>query len=138
MHELLFEGAPGEIVFQVVMPNNMGGAIYADARASLGHYLEFVHMTPEVKRGYYADVNWQSTPAASVLLFLLEEAKAAGVKPAGRGKGEPTPACDTMRGIGQWNTAWDPFFELDPVWTDQSPDWWWSWRAAVCWTSAAV
>jgi alkylhydroperoxidase/carboxymuconolactone decarboxylase family protein YurZ len=25
----------------------------------------------------------------------------------------------TMRAIGQWNTAWDPFFELDPVWTDQ-------------------
>ena len=24
-----------------------------------------------------------------------------------------------MRAIGQWNTAWDPFFELDPVWTDQ-------------------
>jgi alkylhydroperoxidase/carboxymuconolactone decarboxylase family protein YurZ len=21
--------------------------------------------------------------------------------------------------MGQWNTAWDPFFELDPVWTDQ-------------------
>jgi alkylhydroperoxidase/carboxymuconolactone decarboxylase family protein YurZ len=21
--------------------------------------------------------------------------------------------------VGQWNTAWDPFFELDPVWTDQ-------------------
>jgi alkylhydroperoxidase/carboxymuconolactone decarboxylase family protein YurZ len=24
-----------------------------------------------------------------------------------------------MRRIGQWNTAWDPFFELDPVFTDQ-------------------
>jgi alkylhydroperoxidase/carboxymuconolactone decarboxylase family protein YurZ len=24
-----------------------------------------------------------------------------------------------MRAIGQWNTAWDPFLELDPVWTDQ-------------------
>jgi alkylhydroperoxidase/carboxymuconolactone decarboxylase family protein YurZ len=24
-----------------------------------------------------------------------------------------------MRAIGQWNTAWDPFFDLDPVWTDQ-------------------
>ena len=51
--------------------------------------------------------------------ILLEEAKAAGVKLAGRGKGEPTPYCDQMRNIGQWNTAWDPFFELDPVWTDQ-------------------
>ena len=24
-----------------------------------------------------------------------------------------------MRYIGQWNTAWDPFFELDPVFTDE-------------------
>jgi alkylhydroperoxidase/carboxymuconolactone decarboxylase family protein YurZ len=24
-----------------------------------------------------------------------------------------------MRAIGQWNAAWDPFFELDPMWTDQ-------------------
>ena len=51
--------------------------------------------------------------------ILLEEAKAAGVRPAGRGKGAPTPYCDQMRAIGQWNTAWDPFFEMDPVWTDQ-------------------
>ena len=51
--------------------------------------------------------------------ILLEEAKAAGVEPAGRGKGQPTPFCDQMRAIGQWNTAWDPFFEMDPVWTDQ-------------------
>jgi alkylhydroperoxidase/carboxymuconolactone decarboxylase family protein YurZ len=51
--------------------------------------------------------------------MLLEEAKAAGVKPAQRGKGEPTPFCDEMRAIGQWNTAWDPFFELDLVWIEQ-------------------
>lgn len=50
--------------------------------------------------------------------ILLEEAKAAGAKLAKREKPE-TPACDTMRAIGQWNTAWDPFFELDPFWTDQ-------------------
>jgi alkylhydroperoxidase/carboxymuconolactone decarboxylase family protein YurZ len=24
-----------------------------------------------------------------------------------------------MRELGQWNTAWDPFYELDPEWTDQ-------------------
>jgi alkylhydroperoxidase/carboxymuconolactone decarboxylase family protein YurZ len=23
-----------------------------------------------------------------------------------------------MRSIGQWNVAWDPFFALDPGWTD--------------------
>ena len=49
--------------------------------------------------------------------ILLEEAKAAGVKPAEKAKG-PTPACDRMRAAGQWNIAWDPFFELDPHWTD--------------------
>ncbi len=43
------------IVFQVSIPS-VGGAIYADARATLGHYLEYVHFRPEVKRGYYADV----------------------------------------------------------------------------------
>ena len=32
---------------------------------------------------------------------------------------EPTPACDAMREIGQWNTAWDPFFALDPLFTDE-------------------
>jgi alkylhydroperoxidase/carboxymuconolactone decarboxylase family protein YurZ len=51
--------------------------------------------------------------------ILLEEGKAAAVKPAPRKTREATPACDKMREIGQWNTAWDPFYELDPVWTDQ-------------------
>jgi alkylhydroperoxidase/carboxymuconolactone decarboxylase family protein YurZ len=50
---------------------------------------------------------------------LLEEAKTAGVRPAARKTKESTPACDKMREIGQWNQAWDPFYELDPVWTDQ-------------------
>jgi alkylhydroperoxidase/carboxymuconolactone decarboxylase family protein YurZ len=50
--------------------------------------------------------------------ILLEEMKAAGVKPSGGTKPE-TPACDAMRAMGQWNTAWDPFYELSPLWTDQ-------------------
>src|SRR5271168_3601409 len=50
--------------------------------------------------------------------ILIEEMKAAGVKPAGGPKPE-TPACDAMRAIGQWNTAWDPFYELSPTWTDE-------------------
>lgn len=49
--------------------------------------------------------------------ILLEEAKAAGVEPIP--KQVTTPACDQMKAIGQWNTAWDPFYELDPIWTDQ-------------------
>ena len=49
--------------------------------------------------------------------ILLEEAKAAGVaaKPAAP---VATPAVDTMKAIGQWNAAWDPFLALDPAWTD--------------------
>jgi alkylhydroperoxidase/carboxymuconolactone decarboxylase family protein YurZ len=50
--------------------------------------------------------------------ILLEEAKAAGVTPSGKPT-VATPACDRMRAIGQWNDAWNPFVELDPVWTDQ-------------------
>ena len=50
--------------------------------------------------------------------ILLEEAKAAGVKPSPK-PGASTPACDKVRAIGQWNDAWNPFVELDPVWTDQ-------------------
>jgi len=50
--------------------------------------------------------------------ILLEAAKEAGVQPQEKTK-EPTPACDKMKEIGQWNTAWDPFYELDPVWTDE-------------------
>lgn len=50
--------------------------------------------------------------------ILLEEAKAAGSKPAPK-NAVPTPACDRMRAIGQWNDAWNPFVELDPGWTDE-------------------
>ncbi len=50
--------------------------------------------------------------------ILLEEAKAAGKQSAPKPP-VTTPACDKMKAIGQWNTAWDPFFQLDPVWTDE-------------------
>ena len=50
--------------------------------------------------------------------ILLDEAKAAGAKLKPKA-GAATPACDQMKAIGQWNAAWDPFFELDPVWTDE-------------------
>ncbi len=50
--------------------------------------------------------------------ILMEEMKVAEVKSAPGPKPE-TPACDAMRAIGQWNTAWDPFYELSPAWTDQ-------------------
>lgn len=50
--------------------------------------------------------------------ILLEEAKAAGVTTSPKPPAS-TPACDKVRAIGQWNDAWNPFVELDPVWTDQ-------------------
>ena len=52
--------------------------------------------------------------------ILLEEAKAAGVHPRDReGAASSTPVSDRMRDLGLWNEVWDPFFELDPLWTDQ-------------------
>src|SRR5262245_32903680 len=50
--------------------------------------------------------------------ILLEEAKAAGTTPSKK-QAVSTPACDKMKAVGQWNAAWDPFLELDPVWTDE-------------------
>jgi alkylhydroperoxidase/carboxymuconolactone decarboxylase family protein YurZ len=49
--------------------------------------------------------------------ILLEEMKAAGVTAADATR-PATPASDEMKAIGQWNTAWDPFYELSPAWTD--------------------
>ena len=52
--------------------------------------------------------------------LLMEEAKAAGkALSLGAGEKPPTPAIEKMKAIGQWNRAWDPFFELDPLWTEQ-------------------
>jgi len=50
--------------------------------------------------------------------ILLEEAQLAGVKPKPKPEA-PTPACDQLRAAGIWNTAWEPFFQLDPTWTDE-------------------
>jgi alkylhydroperoxidase/carboxymuconolactone decarboxylase family protein YurZ len=50
--------------------------------------------------------------------ILHEEAKAAGVQPTPKGAA-PRPACDKMKAMGQWNQVWDPFVELDPVWTGE-------------------
>ena len=46
--------------------------------------------------------------------ILLEEAKAAGVKPGPKEKAA-TPVCDKMKAAGQWNAAWDGFLELERV-----------------------
>ena len=48
--------------------------------------------------------------------ILLEEAQAAGLAP--KPEQRPTPACDHMKQIGQWNAAWDPFCNLDPGWAE--------------------
>jgi len=51
--------------------------------------------------------------------MLLEEAEAMGVKTVQHENTKATPAVDQIRSIGQWNEAWNPFFQLDPVWTDE-------------------
>lgn len=50
--------------------------------------------------------------------ILLEEAKAVGAQAAPKPKA-PTPAVDKIKAMGQWNDAWNPFLEIDPVWTDE-------------------
>lgn len=50
--------------------------------------------------------------------ILLTEAQAAGMKPAAKPV-VATAACDKMKAAEQWNVAWDPFYQLDPQWTDQ-------------------
>ena len=30
----------------------------------------------------------------------------------------PTPLCDRLRSAGEWNPNWQPFYELDPAWTE--------------------
>ncbi|MGA8796678.1 MAG: carboxymuconolactone decarboxylase family protein [Candidatus Cybelea sp.] len=48
--------------------------------------------------------------------ILIEEARAAGV--SAKANRVKTPACDRMRAAGQWNVAWDGFYEIDPDWTE--------------------
>ena len=48
--------------------------------------------------------------------ILIEEARAAGV--SAKANRVETPACDRMRAAGQWNAAWDEFYEIDPEWTE--------------------
>ncbi|GEC52553.1 alkylhydroperoxidase/carboxymuconolactone decarboxylase family protein YurZ [Bradyrhizobium japonicum] len=50
--------------------------------------------------------------------ILLEEAKVAGVS-SSKMQATATPACDKMKTVRQWNSAWDPFLELAPAWTDE-------------------
>jgi len=51
--------------------------------------------------------------------ILLEEAEKMGIKPVQRESEAITPAVEKIREIDQWNEAWNPFYELDPVWTDE-------------------
>src|SRR5262245_30820917 len=50
--------------------------------------------------------------------ILLEEARAAKAAFEQRPTAA-TPACDRMKAMGHWNAAWDPFYELDPQWTEE-------------------
>lgn len=52
--------------------------------------------------------------------ILLDEAKAAGAAPPAASRGPvETPVCEATRKAGMWNEAWTPFYDLDPVWTEQ-------------------
>ena len=52
--------------------------------------------------------------------ILLEEAKAAGTPSLAESRGPvETPVCEATRKAGMWNEAWTPFYDLDPLWTEQ-------------------
>jgi alkylhydroperoxidase/carboxymuconolactone decarboxylase family protein YurZ len=48
--------------------------------------------------------------------ILMDEAGSAAPEQVSP---KPTPACDTVSALGQWNPAWDPFVRLDPDWAEQ-------------------
>lgn len=33
-----------------------------------------------------------------------------------------TPLCNHLKAQGEWNPLWDPFYKLDPVWTEKFMD----------------
>lgn len=33
-----------------------------------------------------------------------------------------TPLCDQLKRLGEWNSAWDPMYALDPQWTEKFMD----------------
>ncbi len=85
------------------------------------------HMRAALEAGATCDEILMVLKCASVMSIhscslgapiLLEEAKALGLKSSPKSH-MPTPACDKMKALGQWNSAWDPFYELDPAWTDE-------------------
>lgn len=43
------------------------------------------------------------------------------MKPQAKGH-EATPICNQLMASGEWNPNWDPFYELDPVWTEKFMD----------------
>lgn len=34
----------------------------------------------------------------------------------------PTPLCEALKAQGEWNPLWDPFYQLDPLWTEKFMD----------------
>jgi alkylhydroperoxidase/carboxymuconolactone decarboxylase family protein YurZ len=57
---------------------------------------------------------------AIALPILFEEAREAGVQPTPREGDMPaTPVIDGMKAAGQFNSAWDAIYELDPRWLEE-------------------
>lgn len=86
------------------------------------------HVRAALTAGATRDEILQVLKMASVLAIhscslgapiLLEESDAVGLASFRDSTQFPTPACDKMRAAGQWNDAWNPFFQLDPVWTEE-------------------
>jgi alkylhydroperoxidase/carboxymuconolactone decarboxylase family protein YurZ len=93
------------------------------------------HMRAALKAGATGEQILLVLKMASVMSFdscmlatpiLLEEASEGELDAARKGRAErhkdteqATPAVEKMKALGRWNVAWDPIYDLAPVWTDQ-------------------
>jgi alkylhydroperoxidase/carboxymuconolactone decarboxylase family protein YurZ len=51
--------------------------------------------------------------------IVVEEAQTADVTRSSSTSKPAIPTVEQMKSLGQWNDAWGPFLELDPLWTEQ-------------------
>lgn len=82
-------------------------------RAALAAGASEAELFTLIKMGTVMALHSASLGAPILIEEAGTEAVAAAASPAGT-----TPFTDRMKAMGQWNTAWDPFFALDPLWTD--------------------
>jgi alkylhydroperoxidase/carboxymuconolactone decarboxylase family protein YurZ len=98
---------------RAAITNLNSAALRTHVRAALGCGATPAEIAEVLKMAAVLSLHSMSL-GATVLIEELGDAK-----PAAPSSVPDTPACDRLRTIGQWNVAWDPFYALDPLWTEQ-------------------